>query len=179
MLDTNKLEEKLLNIVRLCDKHLLNGIDTNLDKIVLENGIYYGCKNHVGILGMFQYLDSKMKTQKSEVIQNQIKEVIKDLKEYTLLKVYNRYLFDEFHDDPIDELPDILPVAHTDYEDNELIELQYDYCLEKEERIITINDKVFVDKLSFFDLVDNMIVGGFDAFVSEMNELIPEELLKD
>lgn len=96
-----------------------------------------------------------------------------------MLKIYNRYSFDEFHNDPIDELPDILPMANTSYEDNELIELQYDYCLEKEERIITINDKVFVDKLSFFDLVDNMIVGGFDAFVSEMNELIPEELLKD
>lgn len=178
MLDTNKIEEKLLNIVRLCDEHLLNGIDTDLDKIILENGVYYGCKNHVGIIGMFEYLDSKMKTQKSETIKKEIEEVIKDLKEYSLLKIYNRYSIDEFDSDPIDELPDILPVAHTDYEDNDLIELQYDYCLEKEERIITINDKIFVDKMSFFDLIDDMIVGGFDAFVSEMNELIPEELLE-
>ena len=85
------------------------------------------------MLFVFRKKKIKYKTKKSETIKKEIEEVIKDLKEYSLLKIYNRYSIDEFDSDPIDELPDILPVAHTDYEDNDLIELQYDYCLEKED----------------------------------------------
>lgn len=172
MLDTNKMEEKLLNIVKLCDEHLLGGIDIELDKMVLENGLYYGCKNHLGITSMFKYLELKKKETKNKEIRKQIEETIEELKAYTLLKVYNKYSMDEFNNDPIEELSEVLPMAYTTYEDDENIEMQYDYCIDKEESIITINGKTYVNKVTFDEVISNMLIGGFDSFVYEMNKII-------